>query len=215
MSEVRECARCGQPFRPLREHAPFCSAACRMAWNTENGGTPAAPAPAIGWSVSAMAEAVDRFGGAGDWDPERVAAAVGETVWWITLLDATLVRYHPADYETAMTGLGPRARRAVEEALGGLRYVRNRIGRSEDPAELIARGPGGAWIWTPQAGPGLDGVPEGTREWELSRYAAYTEHLAGQDIARVFRRCAGFLERAAAAGPAASAEPGPPPRAAS
>lgn len=201
MGEVRECAQCGKPFQPLREHARFCSAACRMEWNTEHGGTPAAPAPAIGWSVTAMTEAVERFGQAGTWDLPRAASAVGETVWWITLVDATLVRYHPKDYELAMTRLGPAVRRETEEALGGLRYVRNRIGRTTDPAELIQPGPEGGWTWTPQPQPepGLARVPAGTREWGLNRYRAYTEHLAGRDIARIFRRCADFLEQAAGA----------------
>lgn len=199
MGDIRECAQCGKPFQPLREHARFCSAGCRMAWNEDHGGTPAAPAPAIGWSVTAMAEAVERFGQAGTWDLPRTAAAVGETVWWITLVDATLVRYHPKSYENTMTGLGPAVRRGTEEALGGLRYVRNRIGRSTDPAELIRPGADGGWTWAPQAEPGLDGVPAGTREWELNRYRAYADHLAGRDIARIFRRCASFLERAAGA----------------
>lgn len=202
MGNIRECAQCEKPFRPRREHARFCSAGCRMAWNEDHGGTPAAPAPAIGWSVTAMAEAVERFGQAGTWDRARAASVVGETVWWITLVDATLVRYHPKDYETTMAGLGPETRRDTEEALGGLRYVRNRIGRSTEPAELIRRGADGGWEWTPQAEPGLDGVAAVTREWELNRYHAYQEHLAGRDIARLFRLCAVFLERAASAVPA-------------
>ncbi|MCL2584260.1 MAG: hypothetical protein FWE35_17585 [Streptosporangiales bacterium] len=201
MGDSRECAQCGKRFRPLREHARFCSAACRMTWNEDHGGTATAPAAAIDWSVTAMAEAVERFGQAGTWDLPRAAAAAGETVWWITLVDATLVRYHPRDYENTMAGLSPAARRGTEEALGGLRYVRNRIGRSTDPAELIQAGADGGWAWTPQAEPGLDGVPAGTREWELNRYRAYTEHLAGRDAAAVFRRCARFLEQAAGAVP--------------
>lgn len=201
MGDIRECAQCGKPFRPLREHARFCSAACRMTWNENHGGTPAAPAAAIDWSVTAMAEAVRRFEQAGAWELPRAAAAVGETVWWITLVDATLVRYHPNDYELAMAGLGPAVRGGTEETLGGLRYVRNRIGRSTDPAELIGPGADGGWAWTPQAQPGLDGVPAGTREWVLNRYHAYAGHLAGRNVARVFRRCADFLEQAAGAVP--------------
>ena len=57
MLDVRECAQCGNEFTPLREHARFCSARCRMAWNHEHAGVAAAPAVAIDWSVTAMTEA--------------------------------------------------------------------------------------------------------------------------------------------------------------
>ena len=81
MAEVRECAQCGTPFTPRREHA----------------GVAAAPAVAIDWSVTAMTEATGRLAAARDWDPPRLAAAVAEAVWWVTLVDATLVRYLPRD----------------------------------------------------------------------------------------------------------------------
>src|SRR5271155_1689131 len=132
MGEVRECAQCGTPFTPKREHAPFCSARCRMAWNSEHAGVAAAPAVAIDWSVTAMTEAAGRLA-SGGWDLSRLAAAAGEAVWWVTLVDATLVRYHPRDYEAALAGHEVR-RRDTEQALEGLRYVRNQLGQSADPA---------------------------------------------------------------------------------
>ena len=150
VAEVRECAQCGTPFTPRREHARFCSARCRMAWNREHAGVAAAPAVAIDWSVTAMTEAAARLA-AGGWEPPRLAAAVGEAVWWVTLVDATLVRYHPRDYESALASTAVR-RRKTEEALEGLRYVRNQLGRSVDPAEFIRPpdGDGGAaWTWRP------------------------------------------------------------------
>ena len=51
----------GAPFTPRAEHARFCSAACRVAWNREHAGVAAAPAVAIDWSVTAMAEAAGRL----------------------------------------------------------------------------------------------------------------------------------------------------------
>ena len=36
MAETRQCERCGKAFEPKREHARFCSARCRVAWNREN-----------------------------------------------------------------------------------------------------------------------------------------------------------------------------------
>ncbi len=102
-----------------------------MAWNREHAGVAAAPAVAIDWSVTAMTEAAGRLAVAGAWDLPRAAAAVGETVWWVTLVDATLVRYHLRDYERALASKAVR-RRKTEETLEGLRCVRNQLGRSVD-----------------------------------------------------------------------------------
>lgn len=206
MAEVRECAQCGTEFTPRREHARFCSAVCRIAWNRAHDGVEAAPAVAIDWSVTAMAEAVGRFERAWSWELPRAAAALSETVWWMTIIDATLVRYHPRDYENTMVGLETARRDKIEETLAGLRYVRNQLGCSIDPAELIRPGPGAAhrsgaaaWVWSPLPEPALAGMPPDARKWELSRYRSYQARLARRDVARVFARCAAFLEQAAAA----------------
>jgi hypothetical protein len=185
-----------------------------MAWNREHAGVAAAPAVAIDWSVIAMTEAAGRLAGAGAWDLHRVAAAVGETVWWVTLVDATLVRYHPRDYESALASKAVR-RRKTEGTLEGLRYVRNQLGKSVDPAEFVCPalgngsnesngggggggGTGGAgWVWRPLPEPGLEGLAARSRQWELSRYQAYQGRLAERDIARTFARCAEFLAHAA------------------
>ncbi len=171
-----------------------------MAWNREHAGVAAAPAVAIDWSVIAMTEAAGRLAVAGTWDLQRVAAAVGETVWWVTLVDATLVRYHPRDYESALDSKAVR-RRKTEVTLEGLRYVRNQLGKSVDPVEFVhpAIGAGGAggWAWRPLPEPGLDGLAPRARQWELSRYRAYQGQLAERDIARTFTRCTEFLAQAA------------------
>jgi hypothetical protein len=126
---------------------------------------------------------------------------VGEAVWWVTLVDATLVRYHPRDYETAL-GRKDVRRRKTEEALEGLRYVRNQLGRSADPADFVqsvTRDDGStAWTWRPLPEPGLGALAPRARQWELSRFRAYQARLAGRDITRTFARCADFLAQAAA-----------------
>lgn len=220
MTGLRECAQCGKEFAPSREHARFCSTACRRAWNTEQNGPAAAPAAAIDWSAAALADAVGRLERSGTWEPARAATAVSDTVWQVTLLDATLVRYHRRDYETAMARLGPDLRRETEEDLSGLRYVRNQLGRPgdpADPAEFIRPVPGSSggasWAWSPRPEPPLEALTEDGRDWELSRYRAYQDRLAGRDIIRVFARCADFLQQVAAAvtdgtSPAAAATPG-------
>src|SRR5947207_1272118 len=149
MVEFRACAQCGTPFVPRREHARFCSARCRMAWNREHAGLAAAPAVAIDWSVTAMTESAARLAFTESSDRVRLAAAVGEAVWWVTLVDATLVRYHPREYEKALAGKATR-RQKTEEALEGLRYVRNQLGRAADPAQFICpAADDGGWPWLP------------------------------------------------------------------
>jgi hypothetical protein len=179
-----------------------------MTWNREHAGVAAAPAAAIGWSVTAMTEAARRLT-AGDWDLPHLAAAVGEAVWWVTLVDATLVRYHPRDYEATLAGPDVR-RRKTEQALEGLRYVRNQLGKSADPAQFIHPScADGSWTWQPLAEPGLAALAPRARQWELSRYRAYRARLAGRDIARTFARCAEFLAQAAPAATGAGPH-GPP-----
>jgi hypothetical protein len=200
VADVRECAQCGTPFTPQREHARFCTPRCRMAWNREHAGVAAAPAVAIDWSVIAMTESAGRLAVADAWDLHRVAAAVGETVWWVTLVDATLVRYHLRDYEIALASREVR-RRKTQGTLEGLRYVRNQLGKSVEPDEFVrsAAGDNGAdgWVWRPLPEPGLEGLASRARQWELSRYRAYHERLAERDIARTFARCTEFLAQAA------------------
>jgi hypothetical protein len=170
-----------------------------MAWNREHAGVAAAPAVAIDWSVTAMTEAAGRLAAAGAWELPRAAAAVGETVWWVTLVDATLVRYHPRNYESALASKAVH-RRKTEETLEGLRYIRNQLGRSVDPAEFVrpVTGDNGtAWAWRPLPEPELGQLSTRARQWELSRYRAYQARLAGHDVARSFARCTDFLAQAA------------------
>ena len=169
-----------------------------MAWNREHAGVAAAPAVAIDWSVVAMTEAAGRFSRSGAWDLSHAAAAVGETVWWVTLVDATLVRYHPRVYEAALAS-EPTRRRKIEETLAGLRYIRNQLGQSVEPDAFIR--PDGAartgWSWRPLPEPVLGTLAPRAKEWELSRYHAYQARLAGRDIGRAFTRCSVFLGHAA------------------
>jgi hypothetical protein len=171
-----------------------------MAWNREHAGVAAAPAVAIDWPVIAMTEATGRLAVAGTWELHRVAAAVGETVWWVTLVDATLVRYHPRDYESALASKDVR-RRKTEGTLAGFRYVRNQLGKSVEPAEFVCPAVGddgrAGWAWRPLAEPPLEGLAPRALQWELNRYQAYQERLAGRDIARTFARCTEFLVQAA------------------
>jgi len=171
-----------------------------MAWNREHAGVAAAPAVAIAWSVTAMSESARRLELAQRWELARVGAAVAETVWWVTLVDATLVRYHLQAYEKALASTAVR-RRKTEETLAGLRYVRNELGRSTDPATLVDPLPDAhgatTWTWRSLPAPELGARAARARQWELNRYHAYQARLAGRTITKSFARCASFLAMAA------------------
>ncbi len=70
------------------------------------------------------------------WEP-RALTVIGEEVWWVTIVDATLVRHHPDAYDGVLAGQFPAERRLIEGVLAGLRFVRNRIGPDVDLANLV------------------------------------------------------------------------------
>jgi len=65
----------------------------------------------------------------------RAFAAIGEVVWWVTIVDATLVRHHLEAYDGVMSGQTDADRQLTEETLAGLRFMRNRIGGDPDPGD--------------------------------------------------------------------------------
>ncbi len=238
MGETRRCERCGQDFEPKREHARFCSARCRVAWNRESWslaaadqqkwgsenwaheprGPQASGMSALSWAITAMRDTTERLGKARAHDQAQAFAVIGEAVWWVTIVDATLVRYYPDEYDAALAALPAARRRAVETTLGGLRFVRNRMGYYADHADFIQSGgdaQGGRdvriteWTWRSLPAPAVADLPPRGQEWELSRYGAYQELLAGHRIGETFDRTSAFLDLVAetvqAAGEAAAA----------
>ncbi len=223
MAESRRCERCGKEFEPQREHARFCSARCRVAWNRENwnrasrgqqrwgsenwgqGQVPgqAAEASALGWAITAMRDTTQRLGKVRASHRAQAFAVIGEAVWWVTIVDATLVRYYPDEYNAALAGLSPARRRLTEGTFGGLRFVRNRMGYYADQADFIRPaadedGKGDApitqWTWRSVPPPAADTLPARGQEWELSRHAAYQDRLAGRTVGDTFRQAAAFLD---------------------
>jgi hypothetical protein len=158
------------------------------------------------WSITAMSDAVERLSRVRAWDQARAWVAIGEAVWWVTIVDATLVRHHQDTYDGVMAGQNPAQREVVEGTLAGLRFVRNRIGDQADPAEFIEPGEAGpgvgeglitGWRWKPVPEPALASLAPRGQAWEMTRYLAYQAHLAGRTIGEVFGRAAAFLELAA------------------
>jgi hypothetical protein len=192
---------------PRREHARFCSADCRAAWNREHAGDLTAGASALVWAITAMSDTTEQLPRmrAADWP--RAFAVIGEAVWWVTIVDATLVRHHPPAYDRVMAGQPPGQRQLTEGTLAGLRFVRNQIGHGADLGGFIgpgAPGPGAGtgritgWAWKPVPEPELAPLPPRGRAWEMTRYRAYQVHLAGHTIGESFGRAAKFLKLAAA-----------------
>ncbi len=198
VTDTRNCEQCGAPFAPRREHARFCSARCRVAWNRLNASDPPAAGGALGWTITAMRETIDRLLRARAMDQPQAFTVISEAVWWVTMVDATLVRYHPDAYDGVLAGHAAAERQAIEGTFGGLRFVRNQMGYYLDHAEFIqpASGAIAAWTWRPLPEPGLDTLPARGQEWELTRYREYQARLAGQPVGETFRRAAAFLRRA-------------------
>jgi hypothetical protein len=207
VADLRNCEQCGTSFVPRREHARFCSARCRAAWNREHTGDLKAGTSALQWSITAMSDTTERLPRMAAWDRPRAFAVIGEAVWWVTIVDATLVRHHPDAYDAVMAGQPPGQRELIDGTLAGLRFVRNQIGHGANLAEFIdpgAPGPGAgtgpitAWAWKPMPEPELASLPQRGRAWEMTRYRAYQVHLAGRTTGESFGRAARFLQLAAA-----------------
>ncbi|HKA95664.1 MAG TPA: hypothetical protein VKD66_05310 [Streptosporangiaceae bacterium] len=207
MIDHRDCEQCGTVFVPRREHARFCSVGCRAAWNREHMGDPAAEASALQWSIIAMSETAERLPGVTAWNRPRAYAAICEAVWWVTIVDATLVRHHPEAYDGVMAGQNQEDRQLIEATLTGLRFIRNRIPHEVDLAELVETGapdPGAGngritgWTWRPVPEPALGSLPPRAQAWEMARYRAYQAQLAGRTVGEIFGRAAAFLTLAAA-----------------
>jgi hypothetical protein len=211
MADLRNCEQCGTAFVPPREHARFCSTRCRADWDREHVGDLNGEASALQWSVAAMSDTTDRLAKIRTRDRALAFAAISEAVWWVTIVDATLVRHHLEAYRRLIADRAAAERQLIEDTLAGLRFVRNQLGHHIDHADFIrsqACGPGDdlitAWTWKAVPEPALESLSPRGQEWELSRYRAYQAQLAGQPIGETFGRAATFLQFAAANAPAAT-----------
>jgi hypothetical protein len=204
MTDVRDCEQCGTRFTPRREHARFCSARCRVAWNRADRAHPAAEASTLAWAIAAMADTVARLPRTAGLDRPRAFVLISEAVWWVTIVDANLVRYHPDVYDRELASRPADDRLLIEETLAGLRFVRNQVGNDIDNGQFIqpAAGPalgpahvgrGSDWIWASLPEPTSGSASARGLEWELERYRAYESRLAGRPAVSTFSCAAAFL----------------------
>ena len=205
MADTRTCEQCGTSFTPRREHARFCSARCRVAWNRRHASDLTAETGPLDWSLTAMRESTDRLWRPG-WDRAHGFAAISEAVWWVTMVDATIVRYHPDIYGGVLARQDAARRRVIEDTFAGLRFVRNRMGYDADPADFIqplVPPPGTAtpriasWTWKSVPAPALASLTPRAREWEMTRHRAYQAQLAARPVGETFSQAVAFLRLAA------------------
>jgi predicted nucleic acid-binding Zn ribbon protein len=206
VASTRGCVQCGTEFVPQREHARFCSAKCRIAWNRQNASDPT-EAATLRWAVTAMQHTTDRLLRARAWDRRHAFTVISEAVWWVTMVDASLVRYHADIYAQLLASYDDRERQAIENTFAGLRFVRNQMGYETDHDHFIQQ-PRSApsrsadriaeWIWKPVHQPTLTVLSPRGMDWELARYCAYQTQLAGQPVGHAFSKATAFLRIASA-----------------
>lgn len=154
-----------------------------------------------------MRDATERLLRARALDRPRAFAVISEAVWWVTIVDGTLVRYRPEAYDGVMADHPPAERRLIEGTLAGLRFVRNQMGHDVDHVDFVhpqtsLSGPGDgritAWTWASMPEPTLASLTPRGRAWEITRYRAYEAQLAGHTVGEIFGRAAHFLKLTAA-----------------
>jgi anti-anti-sigma factor len=197
VADRRHCEQCGEVFVPVREHARFCDSDCRAAWNSGHLGDPVVDANALNWSIVAMSDATARLPAMKVWDKPQAFTAIMDAVWWVTMVDATLVRHHSAAYDTMMEGHTAAERRVIYETLAGLRFVRNWISREAGLDEVIEPGARTTritgWTWKRVPESALGWLPPRAQTWERARWRAYHARLASHTIGNTFSRAAAFL----------------------
>jgi hypothetical protein len=158
------------------------------------------PATALDWSMKALNDATDRVNKIAASDLPRAFAAIGEAVWWVTIVNDGLRHNYRAAYEQAATLTSP----DPAGTLNGLRSVRNRIGHKVDLVDYIqpvasrewsADGRVTAWAWQPVAPPeqGDRSGAQHRRDAELHR--AYERELASKNIWQPFMLATGFFSQ--------------------
>jgi hypothetical protein len=168
-----------------------------MAWNRADRAHPPADESALAWAIVAMSDAVARLPRVAGLDRPRAFAVISEAVWWVTIVDANLVRYHPDVYDSELESRPEAERLLIEETLAGLRFVRNQVGNDIDQAHFIQLGTVAAdggrardWTWTPLPEPSCESLTPRGLAWEKDRYRAYEARLAGRAVVSTFS-CAG------------------------
>ena len=179
-----------------------------LAWSAQacfSGNVPFMTAPegygprtALDWSIKAMNEATDRINKIPASDLPRAFAAIGEAVWWITVVNDTLRHNYRAAYDQAVVLTFPEP----TDTIHGLRSVRHRIGHEVDLVDFLqpaasrewsADGRVTAWAWRKVPPPEQGERTSRQHQWDLELHRAYEEALVGQNIWQPFMLATGFF----------------------
>jgi hypothetical protein len=176
-----------------------------VRWNRDHLTDAVAEERALEWSLAGMHDATERLAVCRPDDPAATFSAVAEAVWWVTIIDARLIRQYMDIYDSILAAHLPAQQPAIEGTLAGLRFVRNQMRDAQDgfiaapaPASGECDSAAAAWIWNRVPERVLDSLPDEVKSWELTRFEAYQKWLAGHTVAEVFERATGFLNLAAA-----------------
>jgi len=202
--DTRGCTQCGRAFTPRREHARFCTPGCRVAWNRDHLTDAMAEERALEWSLAGMRDVIERLAVHQPADAEAAFEAISEGVWWVTIIDARLIRQYMDIYDAILATHPQVQHPVIEGTLTGLRFVRNQLSEDWPQAAFIeppAPGRDGAamtaaWRWAHLPEPELAAMPAHIQPWEMTRYQAYEDWLAGNAVGPVFQRAAEFLNLA-------------------
>ena len=149
-------------------------------------------------SLMAMNDATDRVSKIAASDLPHAFAAIGEAVWWITIVDDTLRHDHRAAYQHAAGRTSP----DPADTKNGLRSVRNRIGHKVDLVDFIcpvaarewsADGRITAWVRKPIQPPQQRDRTGRRHKRDLELHHAYIRAPAGQNVWPPFMLPAGFF----------------------
>jgi hypothetical protein len=97
-----------------------------MLWHRDHGEGPVAGDAVLHWSMPLMRNAIRALTTTG-LELSAGYAAISDPVWAVTIVDAAIIRRHPGLYDEMLAAQPRRTRRALEDSLAGLRYVRNHI----------------------------------------------------------------------------------------
>ena len=175
-----------------------------MAWNRDHLTDAVAEERALEWSLAGMHDVIEWLAGHQPADEATAFEAVGEAVWWVTIIDARLIRQYMDLYDAVLAAHPQVQHPVIEGTLTGLRYVRNQLGEDHRPGRFIEPpAPGApaetvtaAWRWVQLPEPGLTELLVHGQPWELTRYQAYEQWLAGNSVGQVFQRAGDFLNLA-------------------
>ena len=148
------------------------------------------PELALDASIQAMADATARVNQTTD--PVKAFIAIGESVWWITVVNDTL-QTEPF-YKDSLSD-----NTFLRDTLAGLRSVRNRIGHEVNLIDYVnleatrsdQYGDGRVAAWSWKSVP----PPKATqRRYAMENHRAYEVTLAGRTVVEGFSRTQMFLE---------------------